>query len=263
MAEEETAGKRDDGEPSAGDGGGASARVRGPAKLLGGVVGLIALGAVLALMAIPSKEKERRMRGPFLIALLEEPIPINTTDSNHTRYVKFAADGEYIAYEEDYARLRAKDPFYSSYLRARIEEVTSDKDLVSVMKGLARQAFAEELRHALDPIVFPIHVGETRNPLDGDERTGLRPGLSHASATFRGYFHEHVLRLDGGARTVQLDGGQEVGFHGDEEDLRVESEAGATLFLDVTQVDEDFAGEVPVGVHGRLRKVLIHDTIAQ
>jgi len=54
-----------------------------------------------------------------------------------------------------------------------------------------------------------------------------------------------------------------VGFDGDETDLEVPTADETVLFLDVTGVEEDFLGEVQVGVMGRVRRILWNEVLIQ
>ncbi len=236
---------------------------KGPFKLLLSAVFLIAGGGALALMAIPGKQKDWRLKGPYFYQLAKEPITVTVPDNSQTRYIKFEGDAEYAAYVEKYVPDREVDVFYRSFLEARFQEVASGRNLKESVIGHQRQLFAEELRVRLDPIVFPVHIGSTRNPLDLDSASGLRPGVSHLEANFRGLIHEHVLKVDGSVPSIQLDDGPRIVFRGDEDDLRIESPSGATLFVDVTHFRDSFQGEVPVGVHGKLRRIILRDAIGQ
>jgi hypothetical protein len=69
--------------------------------------------------------------------------------------------------------------------------------------------------------------------------------------------------VDGPARTVQINDGPLVTFVGNEEDLQVLSAAGESIYLDVTEFDEDFQGELELGVHGRIRQVFNTQHLAQ
>lgn len=236
---------------------------RGGAKLAGGVLALVATGGALAFLAIPKKAAAPRMEGPFITTLTEEPIPVSTIDSDNRRYVKFAVDAEFKAYEESYVRGRWRDPFFAPTLRSRIELAASDKTIKEITEGLNREAFAEEMREELEGVVFPLHIGKTTHPLDKDDVTGLRPGVSHDEATFRGYLWDHALRVDGTLKTLRIDDGPVFPFTGVEEDLRIETDQGETVFVDVTHFVAGFVGEVPLGTHGRLRRLILHQTIAQ
>jgi hypothetical protein len=232
-------------------------------KLLAAVVCLIAVGSTLAVVAIPGKEKPSRFAGPYFYELSEESLTVTATDSLGTRYVKFKPSAEYVAYSKSYVPSREKDPFFGSYLNSKVLEVSSTKSIDEMLRGEAQLAFAEEIRHAIDPIVFPAHIGDTTHPLDVDETTGLRPGSSHTDATFRGRIHDNALKFDGRARTLQIGDGPVTIFRGDEEDLMLEALDGTYLYVDVTGFEEDFIGEVPIGCHGKLRKIILNSRIAQ
>jgi len=232
-------------------------------KLIGAVVGLAGAGAVLAMVALPKKNVSPLLEGPFYVSLTEEPIPVSTVDNNNRRYVKFAVDAEFRAYQESYVNGRRSDPFFAPTLRSRIERSASNKTIKEITEGLNRDTFAEALREELDAVIFPLHIGSTRHPLDKDEKTGLRPGISRDQSTFRGRFHEHVLFLDGPRRRIRVDQGPEASFTGEEEDLLVETAQGEVLYVDVTHYEREFVGEVHVGVQGHLRRIILHDTIAQ
>ena len=244
-----------EGEDSQGEG--KPKKNRGPLKLLIGVILLVATGGVLATMAVPKKEKEYKLTGPYFARLLDKDIVVSTPDGNATRYLKFRVDCEYAAYEEPYFATRAADPFFLPYLNAEAQTIASSRTLSESALGAEREEFAAALRDGLEPIVFPVHVGETLNPLDADAPSGLRPGVSHHQATFRGRFHEWTLTVDGPARTVQLGEGTVVTFEGDEDDLEVRSQLGDTIYIDVTHLVPEFQGELKVGVHGKLRNVLL------
>ena len=243
--------------------GSAKSSSKGSFKLLAAIVCLIAVGSVMAVVAMPSKEKVLRFEGPYFYGLSEEPFTVTAIDSHGTRYVKFKPSAEYVSYTKSYVPGREKDPFFDSYLNAKVLEVSSTKSIDEMLRGAAQLAFAEEIRHAIDSIVFPVHLGETTHPLDVEKKTGLRPGSSHMDATFRGRIHDHVLKFDGQARTMQIDEGPVATFGGDEEDLMLETVDGAYVYVDVTGFEEEFIGEVPIGCHGKLRKVILNGTIAQ
>jgi hypothetical protein len=229
---------------------------RGPVKLLLGVTLLVATGGALSVMAIPAKPVKHTLEGPFFTQLLDE-IVVSTPDGNASRYLKFRVGAEYAAYEEVYQEARLVDPFYTPYLKSKAELIASSHSLIQSAIGAEREAFSATLRRELEPIVFPVHIGETTHPLDADELSGLRPGVSHHMATFRGRFHEWTLYVDSPGRTVRLGDGLEVIFEGNEDDLEVRSQVDDTVYVDVTHIDPGFMGEVKIGVHGKLRKLLL------
>lgn len=234
-----------------------------PVKLIGGVVGLLGLGVAAAVMAVPSRDTTPRFRGVFHYSIFEEKFSANLRDNNQTRFLQLTLDCEYTAYSADYLPERVADPLYDARLRDAVGRVVSQKYLADTYEGPAREAFLAELRNILDPILFPMHLGDTRLPLELDEESGLQLGISYYKGTFRGRFFEHVLKVDAAQKTLQIDSGPVVVFDGGEEDLLVHSEAGDEVFVDVTDIDPEFQGEVQIGVKGRLRRLYAKDLIAQ
>lgn len=236
---------------------------KGPLKMIGGIALIVGLGAAAAVMAVPSKRASDRFQGPFHCSLFEEKFSSNTRDNDQRRFLQTLLDCMYFAYDEGYMRKRTSDPLYRPILRDAVGRVISDKTLDEASSGPAREIFLAELRDVLDPILFPVHIGATKLPLDRDEVTGLRPGISFDESTFRGRFHDHVLHVDAKAGTLRIDDGPEIRFDGSEEDLEVTDGKGATLHVDVTEIEPGFQGEVEVGVHGRIRQLFATDLIAQ
>ena len=250
-----------------GDGAGAdqptkSARDRGPLKLIGATIGVAVLGAALALMAVPSKPDVEHLEGPHAFQILPS-YQANPIDGNLTRFIKFTPHCEYYAYDADYLKTRASDPFYLPRLKTALGRAVANKTLAEILEGIQRELFPVEVEQHIAPVLFPPHVGDTRFPLDRDEESGLGPGFSFEESTFRGLFFEHELALDAKARTIRIDDGPIVTYAGDERDLLVTTSAGETLYLDVIAVVPDFEGTIHVGVRGRIRKVMILEPIAQ
>ena len=230
----------------------------------GGVVGLLGAAYLAATMAVPSTDQPRRFQGPFVIPLFEDKFHVNLDEDGYTRFLQMNVNLVYVAYEEAYVTARIADALYQPYLRdamlqasftKRIEEVLGDQVVLTV--------YLEEIRDAVDPILFPVHVGTGSKPTDLDIESGVGPGLSIGDSTFRGRYDEHVLHVDLPAGTVRLDEGPDGPFAGHEEDLEVTNAEGLTLFLDMTAVEEEFQGEISVGVQGRVRKILAMDLLVQ
>lgn len=236
---------------------------KGPMLIVGAIFGVIALGAGAAFMAIPAKEPVRRVMGPFHYSLFEEKFSTNLQDNQGRRFLQLLLDCMYFAYDETYLPARALDPLYDPIMRDVIGRVISSKTFNETQNGAAREAFLAELRDALNPVLFPVHVGETPLPMDRDLISGLRPGLSFARATFRGRFHDHILKIDAVEKTLQLDDYDIVTFDGHEEDLKLMTTSGDTVFVDVTEIEPEFVGEVKIGVHGRIRQLFARELIAQ
>jgi len=236
---------------------------RASLKLVAAVFVLIALGGAAALVSIPSKEQKPHFQGPFQFSLFEEKFSSNTKDNNQRRFLQTLLDCMYFAYDEGYLSVRTDDPLYRPILRDTVGRVISDKTLDEASGGPARETFLAELRDVLDPILFPVHIGHTVLPLDQDEESGLRPGISFRRSTFRGRFHDHVLHVDATTKTLQIDDGPETSFKGGEEDVEVVTDAGEVVYVDVSELIEDFRADVPIGVHGRIRQLFASDLIAQ
>lgn len=249
------------------DGGGKPAGGKGALKLLLGVVLLIAGGVGVALVAMPKKEKgPESFGGPWSFTFLDEDLVANTIDDNFSRYFKCSPSCSYFAYDQTYPEGRKADPDFTSATLEAMTNVVARFRLQEIMlDGSSEEmALTAQLEQVLEPILFPIHLGETALPLGTDAASGLRPGDSHdRKATFRGAFREHVLKVDAKAKTLQLEGGEAVKFGGNETDLEVRSEDGRSVYVDVTKLEEGFKGEVHVGVHGRIRQIHLGRKLAQ
>jgi len=108
-----------------------------------------------------------------------------------------------------------------------------------------------------------VHVGDEHDAEARHEESGLRAGRSNASSTLRGLFYEHHLALDAGKKTIALDDGPSVSFQGDEADLFVADARGKGVYVDVSAVQADFDGRVPVGTFGRVRNVYFNTFLTQ
>jgi hypothetical protein len=115
----------------------------------------------------------------------------------------------------------------------------------------------------VDPVVFPVVVGEPDDGLGADSESGLAPGRSFREGTFRGAFFDHLLTVNGPEMTVSMDGAEPVSFAASDMDVPVYDSEGRVFFLDVTRLDPDFVGDVQVGVKGQIRRVLREKLLAQ
>lgn len=232
--------------------------------ILGGVVGLLGFAYVAAMMAVPAKDNVRRFDGPFVVPLFDEKFHTNLDDEDHTRFLQMNMNLVFVAYEEAYVAARRIDPLYQSYMLDAILRVSFTKRIDQVLGDqVALGVYLEEIRTAVDPILFPVHVGAGEKPTALDPESGLGPGLSIEDSTLREGWDEHVLHVDATAGTLRLDEGPETAFQGHEDDLEVRDDRGRSVFVDVTAVVKDFQGEVKVGTKGRLRRVLANDLLVQ
>lgn len=243
----------------------ATPKSRGPMKLLGGVVGLIGAGTMLAMMAMPGTTKTPTFQGPGVHVFFPEgEIVGNPLDDNFSRYAKFAPSCQFFAYDLAYPETRRKDPMYERRLRDQFQSAISQSYAKDIVNGAGKDAFAAELEEIAEPILFPVHLGETVHPYDLHGPSGLRLGdRQEREGTFRGAFHEHSLTVDIDARTLQLGDGPAVEFQERDRDVIVEAGDGTKIYVDTTDVVSGFVGEVPVGVMGRIRSVVTGEIMVQ
>ena len=276
MAAEET--KKNDPKAAAAEEGSTPGR-----KSKGWLIGLglsCALGAGLAGMAIPKKvEHKHALEGPFVAQLSKENLQVNLVGENGKRYLVLALNAEYFTYAESYVAARlgsgaapasghgaepaAADPLYTAMLKDTLLRVAGRKTREQVEDPVQMEAFLMEVRAAVEPLLFPVCVGDSSSPRVADTVSGLLAGESVMESTFRGFLHEHKLHLDGTRKTLRLDDGPETAFHGEESDLRLAAADGSTVFLNVTSVDPKFTGEVPIGVAGRVRRIYRQQVLVQ
>ncbi|MDF1836462.1 MAG: hypothetical protein P1V35_01215 [Planctomycetota bacterium] len=252
-------GAKEDGEE--GDG---TPKKKSPIKLVGALVAVVGMGAALAVMAIPSGPKETpRFVGPFFHDLVDKDVVTNTKDDHFKRFVKYKPQVEFFAYDAEYINSRMNDQLYTAWLTDSFSGLASNKSINDIMAGANRERFAQVIRHAIEPVLFPVHIGSSDSPLDLDPESGIRPGDSYRLNTFRGSFWNHTLTIDGEAKTLTVDEGDATPFLGDELDLKVMTPSGDWVYLDVTSMEPGFSGTVQIGVKGRIRQVFVTNMMAQ
>lgn len=225
----------------------------------GGFLGILLAGWIAATMAVPGEEVVPTFEGPFVGTFSEEEgweIQVNLNGGGGHRFLVMSLVAEYFAYDEAYFAARIADTHFQRFMKSELIGLASQKSDTDVLDPAANAIFMEEIRALLDPIVFPVHLGDAKTAFEGDSKSGLLPGPSQIRSDFRGPFHEHHLAVDGPQGTLQLDDGPSVPFAGTETDLRVRSSDGGSIYVDVTELDPTFVGDVRVGVHGRIRMML-------
>jgi hypothetical protein len=246
-------------------------------KILIGVLGAGALmGAVLAVVAVPKQAGPKpAIEGPFVVSLAKEDVQVNLAGENGKRYLVLGLKAECFAYDEAYVTARlgsadaggeptgAEDPLYTAMLKDLLLRMAGRKTREQVEDPVQMEAFLMEIRSAVEPLLFPVCVGDSTAPKTPDSESGLRVGESIMDSTFRGLLHEHALQVDAVRKTVRLDDGPEVGFTGTERDLRLMSAAGESVYVNVSGLDEHFVGAVPIGVPGRVRKIYRGQVLVQ
>jgi flagellar basal body-associated protein FliL len=231
----------------------------------GGVAAAIGLAYLTFLMAVPKVEKHKVLAGPF-VAELTEPgndISVNLSGRDERNFLGIGVRAEYAAYDEAYVVARTLDPLYKAMLDHQARLLLSDKTKAEISGKTGKEILTQELREAIDPILFPVHVGKTKSPSDAEPESGLRAGLSTESATWRGLFHEHVLHVDGPDRTLALDAGAKVTFRVGDDDVRIVDAEGDAFYVDTSGLNEKFVGDVNVGVMGKIRKIYFSSFISQ
>ncbi|MCA9000905.1 MAG: hypothetical protein KDB61_03210 [Planctomycetes bacterium] len=241
-----------------------ASKKKSPIKLVGALVGVVGAGAALAVMAIPSGPKEiPRFTGPYSHDLVDEAVVTNTKDDHYKRFIKYKPQVEFFSYDANYMTTRMNDELYTAWLNDSFSGLASNRSIDEILEGSNRERFAQVVRHAVEPVLFPVHVGDAESPLDADPVSGIRPGDSYRLSTFRGAFWNHTLTVDGDAKTLQVDEGDKTAFRGDELDLKVLTPNGEFVYLDVTNMEPGFSGTVQIGVKGRIRQVFLKDMMAQ
>lgn len=226
--------------------------------IVGGVVAMLAVAYVAATMAVPQKVVKPQMLGPFVAPLSPNKLQVNLNDGRS--YLVLNLNVKFDAYAADYLTQRTADAVCNAEVRDQLVAISSAKSRQDVSDKVLKPVYLEEIRHAVEPLLFPLHVGEGPAPGDADVASGLKPGLTNS--TFRGLFEDHLLKVDAVARTIALDDGTPVEFTGEERDLAIESPKGA-IYVDVTGLTPEFVGEVKVGVKGQVKRVLWDEVLIQ
>jgi len=227
----------------------------------GGGIGLLALAFVLAMVGVPGKQESKTFKGPFVAPLTAEKVQVNLTGSKS--YLILDLNVVYDAYDESYFAERSADPLTIAEIRDALVALASSKSRDDVSDKVNKPIFMEEIRAAVEPLLFPVVLGDASQPHESDSKSGLTFGLSSSLATFRGPYEEHALHIDGGARTIQLDDGPVRKWTEEDGDLEVVAADGTTLYCDPTGVEPSFVGDVKVGVKGYPRRVLLKEILIQ
>jgi flagellar basal body-associated protein FliL len=234
----------------------------------GGTFALIGLAWALSLVAVPSKgashAEKHALAGPFLADVSPSAgFQVNLAGDGGKHYLSLKVKVEAEAFDETYVGARTSEPLYQAKVTDAVLRTAAQKTKGELDNAVGREVFRDELREALDPALFPVHVGDPRSPDAAHAESGVRAGRSIGRATFTGLFHEHELFVDGPDRTVRLDDGDEVAFQVDESDLFVADARGKGIYLDVSGVRPEFRGAVPVGRLGRVRNVYFDTFLTQ
>ncbi len=244
-----------------------------PKKKIGFVVGVamfLVLGAGAAVMAVPKKpEPIPRLEGPFVTRLSKVDLQVNLAGENGKRYLVLGLSAEYFAYDQAKVLEQlgltdaASDALFATRLTDTMLRLAARKTREQVEDPVQMEAFLMEVRGAIEPLLFPVCIGDSMSQQSPDSKSGLRTGESIMESTLHGLLYDHELTVDSTRKTLRLDEGPEAAFRGDERDLRVTSPKGEFVFLDVTGLDAKFDGKVAVGVQGRLRRIYRGQVLVQ
>jgi hypothetical protein len=207
--------------------------------------------------------------------LSKSDIQANLAGADGKRYVVLSLQAEFFAYEEHYVTSRlgggaagghggaaTEDPLYLVSLKDAMIKLAATKTLNQVTDPVLVDSFLEEVREAVDPVLFPVYVGDSLAPATPDTKSGLRVGESNSSATMRGLLHEHFVDVDAGKKTISLDDGPVMKLE-KSRDLQVVNKKGEFVFLDTTKISEGFSGKVPIGVPGRVKRIFRDSFLVQ
>ncbi len=240
---------------------GASAKGKKKLIAMGGIGSGLALAFVAAMMGVPGEEQERIFKGPFVSPLTTEKVQVNLADSKS--FLILDLNITYDTYQEAYFTQRLEDPLTSAEIKDALVALASAKTRQDVSDPIGKPVFMEEIRSAVDSLIFPVHVGDAKKPTDGDSASGVAPSRSSHLGTFRGEYELHVLNVNVPSLTVQVDAGPVMEFEGHETDLEVLTADDLVLYLDVSALTDDFVGSMPIGVMGRVRRVLWSEILIQ
>lgn len=245
-----------------------------PLMIGGGALGMIVIGYVLSLMAVPAKEAPKpHLEGPFVAKLSKSDIQVNLAGEGAKRYLVMQLQAEYFAYDETYVAGRlgiatshgggggghgdapTEDPIYTAQLKNALLKLASTKTRDQVTDPVLVDGFLEDVRTVVDPILFPICVGDSHSPHDPDKKSGIRVGESSCESEFRGLLHEHEFEVDNVRKEIRFDGGSAVQYTGHELDLAVPGKDGQKIYLNLTELKPEFSGKVEIGVPGHVRAI--------
>lgn len=265
-----------DGKDAAAEAPASSSKKKGLIIGLGGGVTALALAFIASLMAVPKHVEAPVLEGPFVAKLSKDQIQANLARAGGKRYVAMLLQAEYYAYSETYVQGRlgggggdghggggAEDPLYLAMLKDALLTVAGTKTAEEITDRAMIDVFLEEVREAVDPVLFPVYIGDATTPYQPDKASGLRVGEDHMRSTLRGLLHEHALVVDGTARTIALDKGSAIPFTERDRNLKVINEAGDCVYVDCTRFNPKFTGSVPVGVPGRVRRIFKDSLLVQ
>ena len=232
----------------------------------GGMAMLVGIAYFGATMGAPEVEPIPQYQGPSVLPLMEDTMQVNLATPEGNVYMMMKLNAEFDSYDPAYFDVRnAEDEgaHFKMLVRDRLDTMGASKTKAMVQSPESKAAFLLEIRDGLDPILFPVHIGDTTNPYNPDSLSGIKVGDSILQANLRGRSEDHVLYIDAPAKTLRLDEGESTGFNGNEIDLMVVNENEKFIYVNITELSPEFVGELKVGVKGRIRRILKETFLVQ
>jgi len=223
----------------------------------GGALALVAIAGIGAMLAVPGSDKHPSFDGPFVMNLAgeTESLTVNLAGEGARRFLVMDLKVEFDAYEEAYGIARTADTLYLAKLQDAMLTIASQKTADEVLEIGTQGIFIEQIASKVEPLLFPVHIGKTEDPMMRDEPSKLRPGISIFESTMRDPLHDQAIKIDAPNKTLQLSDGEVYAFDGSETNLMLKDGSGRTVFVDVTGIDDTFVGEIPVGIKGSVRSL--------
>jgi len=227
---------------------------------------VIAAAATTAFLGVPKETSWDYSR--FVVPLKAEPFEVNLADEGRRRYLVMDLIVDVRSYDEESTRAWVADPICVSYLDHAVNSVGSAATMDEVYDitgpdGVQGKLFMEQIRASVEEVLFAVQCGDAPDPMTKDTMSGLAPGISNRKATLRGPLSGHSVQLDCISHTIQFDDGDMYTFDGTEDDFHLTNAAGDSIYVDLTALELDFVGSVPVGVSGRILSVLKRKFVVQ
>lgn len=227
---------------------------------------VVAAAATTAFLGVPAEISWDYSR--FVVPLKAEPFEVNLADGGRRRYLVMDLVVDVRSYDEEATRAWLADPICISYLDHAVNSVGSAATMEEVYDitgpdGISGKLFMEQVRASVERVIFAVQFGTAANPMVADSESGVAPGISSRSSTLRGPQSEHAIHIDCISHTIQFDDGDIFSFDGSEDDLHLANSEGDGIYVDLTGVELDFIGDVPVGVSGRILSVLKRKFVVQ
>jgi len=231
--------------------------------LVGGTVGLVAFAYAASLMAIPAKPDYQVYEGPFVASLLERNIQVNLAGGGSKNFLSMTLKVEFDAYSEGDVRERLADPLYQAMLTDSIITVASQRTKSDVVDAVGKEALKRELLERVDPLLFPVHIGDADRPGAFDSKSGLRLSSDMTRQDLSGPLCDHTIHVDGDRQTIHFDDGEAFDLTTAGAEVVLANTRGDRVRLDVRGLKPGFGGDVQVGVHGQVRGLYLGQFLVQ